>query len=258
LPTVREQCLAELRALRIFFDIAASQGIRLPEDSQLLRRSLDTSLQILLRLTSHASWRWPPPEFWSLIALAQHHGVPTRALDWTWNPLTAAYFAARDLPQSQHDSIVVWIFEYYSKHLDQLFEPQLPEERPLVFFTAPGADNQNLRAQRGMFMSQSHRLEDLDAAFAPAGYDVLAPHTLAVKNLPLLKRVIVKASEAIQILAHLAPAGVTAAALFPGLWGVARELEERRVLSQSTLPISQTNLTADLRARIKYAEKLGA
>lgn len=142
-----DQIIAECILLQQFYTSVNNQGLPVPELSCFLdtHREKGEVVSEQLKKIIEESVFWPPQKLWPVMALAQHYGVPTRFLDWTYDKSVAAYFAMSGFfshGSKERDShIVIWaINSSYFSGVDNGFK----------FIVPTYYNNPNLCGQQGI------------------------------------------------------------------------------------------------------------
>ncbi|MDP8256807.1 MAG: FRG domain-containing protein [Candidatus Alcyoniella australis] len=229
--TADAQILAEYSVINYFVEAADRQGISLPEDSIRFR-------EVFVKWSNenpvHSAFltprKWPSPELLPIMAAAQHHGVPTRLLDWSRRSYIAAYFAASEFAkrlweyqlltdrgcsiESDISEIAVWSLSTEYLHMQPV---------GVEVIKAPAGANPNLAAQKGIFTL----VRETEKRGHPANTQGLEERLEADAFPPPLVKVTMPIRDVPKLLRFLSAEYVDAASMFPGLDGVAKRVFEQ-------------------------------
>lgn len=231
------QIRLEYGVLKQFYRAANSSGLYVPSVKKILREYNDNDC---FEVEYEGFRNWLPEELIELASLAQHSGLPTRLLDWTYDFNVALYFASSGAcaricrgSGAERGDMVIWALD--AELIDKM--RYIAQDTSIEIVMSPYVNNGNLNFQKGLFTYIKSRFVNQGGIdFGGVGDNDIA------YNLPLnqyletlcgrcdrvvLYRFLLPIAFCRDVLCFLDRLGCHAASLFPGYAGVKRRLDER-------------------------------
>jgi hypothetical protein len=239
--TIREQLEMEDDLLLDFYELVNEIGLKVPGDFRSIESPKEREFVVTLD-----DYSWPPEHLIELTAIAQHHRVPTRFLDFTYNALVAAFFAVYEFLEEGSDGkgesveaddgrFAIWAID--GDFMDSTWPRQYITSR-LQRVSVSGFDNVFLQRQNGLFIYDTQASSNVSGkGYQPINEIIELEarwHIDQKKNkelVPAIVKLDVPRKEAKELLRQLEKQRVNRAYLMPTYDNVRQTIKDRHFVS---------------------------